>query len=88
MQFSALKQELSDRGFSMMSDTRLGYIINRAAQQLDMSYLWPYREAGVTGTAPVTISDLGRVQAVLDTTNKHVLEQRTGRTCSPCSGRT
>lgn len=75
MQFSALKQELSDRGFSMMSDTRLGYLINRAAQQVDMSYLWPYREAAVTGTAPVTVTDLGRVQAVLDTTHNAVLEQ-------------
>lgn len=68
MNFSALKQELSDRGFSYLSDARLGNFINWARAELDDTDLWPYREAGVTGTAPLAISDLDTIEAVENTT--------------------
>jgi hypothetical protein len=64
MNFAALKTELAARGFDGLSATRLGYYINDARQQLDNSHLWPYREASVTGTAPLSVSDLGTIEAV------------------------
>jgi hypothetical protein len=38
VQFSALKQELSDRGFDELSDTRLGQFINQGRAELDNLY--------------------------------------------------
>lgn len=64
MNFSELTTELGNRGFSYLSDTRKGQFINRAISRLDSMYRWPYREASGTGVAPVTISDLGQVEAV------------------------
>ena len=73
MDFSALKTELAARGFDHLSSTRQGYYINAARAELDRMYLWPWREASATGTAPLTISDLAVVEAVTDTTNDTVL---------------
>lgn len=66
MNFSELKTELAARGFDYLSDTRLGRYINLARAELDDSDLWPYLEKSVTGTAPVTVTDLGHIEAVLD----------------------
>lgn len=64
MNFSELKTELSDRGFTYLSDTRRGQFINRACARLDNMYRWPYREASGVGIAPLTVSDLGQIEAV------------------------
>lgn len=69
MDFNALKTELAARGFDYLSDTRRGYFINAARHELDMLELWPYRLAEATGAAPLTISDLGTIQDVIDTGN-------------------
>lgn len=66
MTFAELKQELADRGFSFLSDARLGRYINQARAELDESDLWPYREASVVGSAPLAIPDLGTIEAVVD----------------------
>lgn len=66
MDFTALKTELSDRGFARLSDTQRGVLINRARAELDELETWPYREASVTGTPPLAISDLGEVDTVFD----------------------
>lgn len=68
MNFSQLKQELADRGFTMLSDTRRGQFINRAVQRLDSMYRWPYREASGVGVAPLSISNLGQVETVTNQT--------------------
>lgn len=70
MIFSALKTELSDRGFSYLTDTRLGQYINWARAELDDLDAWPYRIATATGAAPLTVTDLGWVQGVQDTGTK------------------
>lgn len=72
MDFSDLKDELADRGFSEFTDTRRGRLINAARAELDRLKLWPWREKSVTGTSPVTVTDLGRIEAVLDTTNNNL----------------
>lgn len=67
--FATAQTELSDRGFSRLSATRLGYLINQARADLDNLYLWPYRLTTATGTSPLTIADLGTIEEVLDTAN-------------------
>lgn len=66
MDFSALKTELSDRGFARLTDAQRGVLINRARAELDELATWPYRETSVTGTPPLAITDLGEVDAVFD----------------------
>jgi hypothetical protein len=72
--FSELIDELQARGFSYLSDTRAGQYINWARSQLDDMYLWPYRETSVTGTSALSISDLGTIEAVLNTTQQVPLQ--------------
>jgi hypothetical protein len=66
MNFAALKQALSDRGFSFLTTARLGQYINWARAELDDRAQWPYREAFLTGSAPLTVGDLGQVEEVVD----------------------
>lgn len=81
MNFTALQQELSDRGWSRLSATRMGYFINEARQQLDNMYQWPYRLTTASGASPLTVTDLGTVEEVLDTANRSLpLDFRTRRT--------
>jgi hypothetical protein len=64
--FATMKTELSDRGFDDLSDTRLGYFINQARAELDGMYKWPYRLTTATGSSPLTITDLGSIEEVVD----------------------
>lgn len=64
MNFSDLTTELSDRGFSHLSPTRLGRYINRAMHRIDGMYRWPYREDSGIGIPPLIIATLGQVEAV------------------------
>lgn len=66
MDFTALKSSLAGRGFQRFTDQLLGEIVNDACAELDEMESWPYREASVTGTAPVAITDLGEVDQVFD----------------------
>lgn len=73
MNFSDLRTELAARGFDSLSATRQGYYVNAARQRLDNLRLWPYREKGVTGTAPLAVSDLGTIEAVTNETSHYQL---------------
>jgi hypothetical protein len=63
--FSVLKTMLSDRGFSRLTDTQLGDLINDARQEMDNYAPWPYRVTSASGASPVTISDLGVIEEVI-----------------------
>lgn len=65
--FTDLKAELADRGFSSLSDTRLGRYVNDGYLELAEAELWPFRLATASGTAPLTVSDLGVVESVTET---------------------
>jgi hypothetical protein len=67
MQFSALRTELSDRGFDELSSARLGSFINQGRAELDNLYCWPYRLTSASGASPLTITDLGTIEEVADT---------------------
>jgi hypothetical protein len=73
MTFDELKTELEARGFDHLSDTRLGQYVNQARAELDGMHMWPYREESVTGAAPLAITDLVRVEQVVDADTDRVL---------------
>lgn len=64
MDFSDLKTELADRGFSDLTDPRAGVYINNALAELNRLALWPWLEDSVTGTSPLSIPTLGQIEAV------------------------
>lgn len=70
MDFTSLKAELSDRGFSRLSDAQRGVLINRAMTELNELARWPFLESSATGVAPLAITDLGTVDVVFDLTGK------------------
>jgi hypothetical protein len=67
LDFSALKAELVARGFDSLTTTRQGYYINSARAELDRMFFWPWRESFSTGLAPLAVSDLARVEKVINT---------------------
>lgn len=71
MNFSELKAELQARGFDMISDTRAGRMINTAYLGLCGLYQWPFLEDSAVGTAPLQISDLGTIEAVIVTSDSN-----------------
>ena len=66
MDFSELKHELAERGNADLTHTRMGRYINAARAELDRMYLWPWRENSAEGTAPMIVTDLARVEAVIN----------------------
>jgi hypothetical protein len=71
---AALQTAFYARGFDFLNDagagvTRTTQYLNSALQEVDSTALWPYLLTSTTGTAPLTISDLRRVQTIVDTTN-------------------
>lgn len=82
LDFTALQTEFFARGFAYLNDagaglTRAKRFINDAAHEIDDLERWPYRAATTTGTSPLTISDLGDIDTVLDSTNRRTLESNT-----------
>jgi hypothetical protein len=78
LDFQGLYTELYARGFDYLNDggagvTRAKRWINDAAHQIDDLEPWLYLQASTTGTAPLTISDLGRIESVVDVANLNVL---------------
>lgn len=73
MNFQNLKDELAARGFDHLTDTRLGQYVNWARGELDDMFRWPYREKSVTGVAPLTVADLGVIEAVTNETQHYTL---------------
>lgn len=66
------------RGFDFMNDggvgvTRATRFINDAMHLMDDAEPWAYLQATTTGTTPVTVSDLGRVESVVDVANLNPL---------------
>lgn len=66
MQFSDLRTELAARGFDELTPARLGLFINQGRAELDNLYKWPYRLTTESGASPLTITDLGSIEEVAD----------------------
>ena len=70
--FTTLQADLFARGFDYLNDGGIGLArvkrwINVAMQEVDSAALWPYLLGSTTSAAPVTISDLRRVESIQDT---------------------
>ena len=81
LDFTALQTEFFARGFSYLNDagaglTRAKRWLNASMHDIDDMERWPYREATATGAAPLSVTDLGLIETVVDTTNNRQLEYR------------
>lgn len=71
--FGTLKTAVTDRGFEYLSAARVGQFVNDAIHEINDLEPWLYLQASTTGTSPVTISDLGRIESVVDVSNRNPL---------------
>jgi hypothetical protein len=74
MTFAQMLTEFYARGFDYLSldaagQTRAKRMLNESYLELAAAHPWPFLETTVSGTAPLTISNLGDVLYVVDTTN-------------------
>jgi hypothetical protein len=67
---SELREEFLDRGFRYLSATRANRYVNLGYYEVCDEYDWPFLEDSESGTAPVTISDLGKVESVVNSTTE------------------
>lgn len=84
MNFGELREEVALRGFDYLLDdtsgeSRLKRWVNLAYTEICESDDWPFLRTTTTGTSPLTISDLGTVANVFDTTHENVLIWRDER---------
>lgn len=70
MDLATMRSEVQARGFSHVTTSLVDRWINLTYQDVNNRFPWPYLEASTSGTAPITIADLGRVLYVADTTDK------------------
>ncbi len=73
MTLDEIANEVQARGFDHVSPARLYTIVNHIYHDVNARYPWPYLTATASGTAPLTITDLGQVLSVVNTTAEYVL---------------
>lgn len=73
MTFAELKTELAALGYDYLSATRAGQFVNDGYQHLCEEEDWPFLEASTSGSSPVTVSDLRKIETVRDSANNTVL---------------
>lgn len=69
LDLAGLQAEFFARGFSDLSDGGAGVVrakrwLNDAMHEIDDMNDWPYLNTTLTGTAPLTIADLGTIETV------------------------
>ena len=67
MILSAMRTEVQARGYDYVSTTRVDAWLNDAYFEICDAMPWPFLLTSVTGTSPLTITDLGKVLSVSDT---------------------
>lgn len=72
--FAELKAAVLARGFNRLTDGQRGEYVNSAITEVDGAYPWPYRLTTTSGTAPLTVSTLGEIDSVENTTQDYQLE--------------
>ena len=73
--FDALIDEVNDRGFNHLSDTRLGRYVNQEYYEICAADRWPFLYTTETGAPPkTTTATIHAVDSVIDTTNKKRLQ--------------
>lgn len=80
MNLLAIRNEIRERGYDDLSDTRLNYFVNRALHSLAGRANWPFLQADASRTAPLTINDLAKVLSVRNLTTGTMLRGEDPRT--------
>ena len=70
---ATMRTEVLARGFDYLSNTRVDRFINDAMHTINDLEPWLYLQSSTTGTSPLTISDLGRIESVVDVANLNPL---------------
>lgn len=91
MSLTTLLTEFYSYGFNYLDDsgagaTRATAFINSAYQELCNDSDWPFLEANATGTSTVTLTDLRKVESVVNTTTSDTLQQTDRRTLTNAYG--
>jgi hypothetical protein len=73
---SDVRTELKSRTSSELTSARVDTAINDAYFEINERAEWPWLETTTSGTAPLTISDLGQILSVVDSTTDTELEGR------------
>jgi hypothetical protein len=68
-----IRTEIQARGFNHVGTARIEQIVNHAYHDVNARYPWPYLQSTASGTAPLSITDLGHVLSVADTTGDVIL---------------
>lgn len=81
LDFRGILTEVYARGSEYLDDSAEGEVrvkrwINDALHQVNGLAPWPFLEAVASGTAPLTIADLGSIESVVDTGRGTMLSQR------------
>lgn len=66
MILSAMRTEVQARGFDYVSTARVDAWLNDTYFEICDAMPWPFLETNVTGTSPLTITDLGKILSVVD----------------------
>jgi hypothetical protein len=69
MTFAEIRSEVQNRGYHYVTNARIDKWIRQAYIWVCSQQPWPFLEAEVSGTSPLTISDLSQVLYVTDTDN-------------------
>ena len=72
---TAMRAEVVARGFDYLPTSRIDRFLNDAMHAIEDMERWSWLLTVTTGTGPFfTITDLGRILSVMDTTNGNSLE--------------
>jgi len=74
MTLAEMRQEVMDRGYKFINETRLTGFLQRAYQQICARELWPFLETTKEGNAPLEVADVRKVMSVRDVTNDVLLQ--------------
>jgi hypothetical protein len=79
---TALQTEFYSRGYEYLNDsgtgtTRATRWLNDSMHEINLAAEWPFLEGSTTGAPPVTPTNLRRVKAVHDATNRVALQATT-----------
>ena len=72
MDLTAARAELAARGFDYLPASRQTIMLNRALNDLEDYWPWPWLRKTVTGAAPLIISDLKYIESVNDSTGNEL----------------
>lgn len=76
--FTELQTDLFGLGFDVLNDGGTGLVrakryLNFAYKELVLEELWSFRETDAAGAAPLTVTDLGVIDTVVDTATRRPL---------------